>query len=173
MIEEWKPVVGYEGVYEVSNTGKVKVLERRTPYKSGPTVAIRPEKILSLSTDKDGYKIVTLTKQGNSTTKKVHRLVAEAFIDNPLLLPQVNHINGIKSDNSAGNLEWCSARDNIRHKFSVLGYSQRNVRAGKKVITGDGHKYVSIKSAARAFGVSTGTIINWSRKPDKRISIKY
>lgn len=109
--EVWKAIDGYEGLYEVSNFGRVRSLPRRTT--SG--------RILKLEIKK-GYQYAHLRNLEKSAHLRVHRLVANAFIPNPDNKPQINHINGNKTDNSASNLEWCTCSENQRHKFEVLGY---------------------------------------------------
>ena len=103
MIEVWKPVIGYEGLYEVSDQGNVYSLVSNKTVNSG------------LTTKK--YKRVCLTLNGKKKFHHVHRLVAEAFISNPFNLPQVNHKDGDKQNNAAENLEWCSASDNMKHSY--------------------------------------------------------
>lgn len=110
MPEIWKPVVGYEGYYEVSNYGRVKRLETRVNSNRGGR-AVR-EKILKQIITKYGYLTVHLCVDNKRAKKKVHRLVAEAFIPNPLNLPCVNHKNEIKTDNFVENLEWCTVEYN-------------------------------------------------------------
>lgn len=158
MTELWKPIVGFEGLYEVSNLGRVRSLPKDVPYKGSSTFAHRKGRILSLVSDSYGYKIVNLSKDRNQCGKKVHRLVAEAFLENPSNLPQVNHKDGNKENNSVGNLEWCTAKQNIRHKFDVLGYTTKDIRPGRKVSMPDGRVFISIKAAARALGVTPGTV---------------
>lgn len=98
MKEIWKDVIGYEGRYEVSNLGNVRSVVFR---KNGK------EKSLALLNGRD-YLLVKLYKDGKGTMKRVHRLVAEAFIENPNNYPVVNHKNWDKHDNRAENLEWCT-----------------------------------------------------------------
>lgn len=101
--EEWKDIVGYEGLYQVSNKGNVRSLPRRNA-KNG---------ILKPIITHDGYLTVGLCKNGKGKIYKIHRLVATAFIDNPNNLPCINHINEFdKFDNSVENLEWCTVAYN-------------------------------------------------------------
>jgi hypothetical protein len=126
MKEIWKPVKGYEGLYEVSNLGRVKSLERIVYRKSGKPHSRELEKILGVTNNH--YQGVTL-HNGSGKSCAVHRLVAEHFIPNPDDKPHVNHINGVKHDNRAVNLEWCTPSENERHSFDALG--KQGVWAGK------------------------------------------
>ena len=115
MTEEiWRPVVGYEGLYEVSNTGRVRSLDRyvKCDYER---YRLHKGKILSPGKDKDGYLFVVLSCNGKHKTITVHRMVAEAFIPNPYNLPQVNHRNEDKTNNRVDNLEWCNAKYNSNY----------------------------------------------------------
>jgi len=122
--EIWKPVVGYEGLYEVSNLGRVKSLPRNG--------TIRQERVLRENVKRSGYVNIVLRKNGKPRTFRLHRLVARAFIQNPENKPQVNHKNGDKRDNRAINLEWTTVSENLKHKFSVLGW-QADRHGTKKV----------------------------------------
>lgn len=120
--EEWRPVVGYEGWYEVSNLGRVKRIKYGRGAKRG--VLSQGDGSYRNSMDKTAYKIVMLCKNGIPKTRSVHRLVAEAFIPNPCDKPQVNHKNGEKDDNRVENLEWVTNSENCLHCSRVLEHRE-------------------------------------------------
>lgn len=114
MEEIWKDIKGYEGLYQVSNFGRVKrIVEYKNRFKE------HNERILKLNKDKDGYCLVHLCKNGIAKCKKVHRLVAEAFIENPKNYEMINHKNEIKNDNRIENLEWCNVTYNNNYKSAL------------------------------------------------------
>lgn len=102
----WKDIEGYEGLYQVSNTGKVRSLNYRCTGKS---------KTLKQDTTKFGYNLIVLYKNHKRKVYLVHRLVALVFIPNPLNLPQVNHIDEDKTNNAVWNLEWCTPKYNSNY----------------------------------------------------------
>lgn len=165
-IEIWKPVIGYEDLYEVSSHGRIKSLSRFIEKDNG-TIQRFKEKILKLQSDAYGYKVVALTKDKKATNKKFHRIIAEAFIPNPDNLPEINHKNGIKSDNRIENLEWCTRRHNLIHALEN-GLSYRKGGIGEKnshaklndidvINIRNAYKSLRIEMANK-YGVSIGTI---------------
>lgn len=116
LLECWKPVKDYEDLYEVSCIGNVKRLESvvivRKPNKI--TTRTYPEKILKQNLS-NGYKIISLSKDGITKNAFVHRLVAEAFIPNPNKYPCVNHKDETRDNNNINNLEWCTTQYNVTY----------------------------------------------------------
>lgn len=116
----WKDIKGYEGYYQISNLGQVKSLLRIVPHSLKGKKTI-PEIILKQLIDNVGYYSSRLTKNGKGTTVRTHRLIAVSFIPNTDNKPCVNHKNGIKTDNSIENLEWCTHSENQLHSYRELG----------------------------------------------------
>lgn len=114
MIEKFKPVQGYAGIYEISNLGRVKSLSRVVERKDGNTRVTEDRIILPFLT-KCGYHQIVLCKDGVRKKHYLHRLVANAFIENPNKLPIINHKDENKLNNRVDNLEWCSAYYNTRY----------------------------------------------------------
>lgn len=165
MTEEiWKDVVGYEGLYRVSSLGRVKSIKRlivdsikrRTEY---------PEKILTPVIKHHDYGHVSLyDHKRRIKIKRIPRLVSIAFIPNPENKTQVNHINGIKSDNRASNLEWATPRENSLHAHRTgLAKARRGSNCNFSKLTEKQVKHIKFTKGpllemARKYNVSQGLI---------------
>lgn len=176
MAEIWRNVVGYEGLYQVSNLGRVRTLAHVT---NGKPHRARIRKLTR--NPKTGYFLVNLSKDGKSKNLYVHRLVALAFVDNPDNKTTVNHKNEIKTDNRAENLEWMTLRENLRygthderarlHKPDLNGenhfnYGKRGAEShthkgkvvGVNIIDGSVVEFDTAATASRALGISSGQL---------------
>lgn len=177
MEEQWMPVKGYEGLFEVSNHARIRSL-KNTRHNDRKEPKIKNQFIGSW-----GYYVVTLCKDGKSTPCLVHRLIAEAFIPNPDNLQFINHKDEDKTNNNIDNLEWCSQEYN--NKYGTA--RERGVQTKRNNHT-DGSKmlyqcdrlgnlikaYDSIKSASIATGIHVSTLSNCANgKPHYKTAHGY
>jgi hypothetical protein len=156
--EIWKDINNFEGLYQISNNGKVKKLRRNSKSKNQFS---NKEMILKPDINNANYARVTLWLNKKRTRKFIHRLVAEHFISNPNNLPQVNHIDGNKLNNNVNNLEWVTNSDNIKHAIEnkLLIIDKSNIHEKRKVTQLDLNgniikQYNSITEAERDTGIS-------------------
>lgn len=116
--EEWKDIAGFEGLYQVSNLGRIKSLKRKIRANTCGK-RIMPERILTACVAGNGYFLVVLCKEGKHYNKMIHRLVAETFLPNPHKLKEVNHKDENKLNNNLSNLEWCDRKYNANYGTGV------------------------------------------------------
>lgn len=151
----WRDIIGYEGIYQVSNTGEVKRIGVYT-NQTGKTWS--SERLLNPSIKENGYMFVGLSKNGKVSAKYIHRLVAMAFIDNPLKKPTVNHKDGNRRNNNVENLEWSTFLENNMHSIKVLERNTKNSSDSKPVLQYDLKgkfikEYPSMREAERQTGI--------------------
>ena len=132
--EIWKDIKGYEGKYQISNLGNVKSVYRKVNHRYRGKEKTRTiyEKILKKAVNRFGYEYVCLTDKSKGKKLKVHRLVAEAFIPNPLNKKTVNHIDGNKSNNCVDNLEWSTYLENQHHAIETGLWKPEFLRKPKR-----------------------------------------
>jgi len=167
MSETWKDVVGYEGLYQVSDLGHVKSLNYNHTMKP---------KVLCEKRHSSGYLTVVLCKDGQKRNHSIHILVAGAFIENPERLPCVNHIDGNKANNKVENLEWVTRSQNTRHAIRT-GLRADSYMRGRTGISNPLSKAVAqyskdgellrvwpcVSEAARHLGCNPCTITNCTK----------
>lgn len=165
-MKKWKAIEGYEEEYQVSNFGKVRSLGRY--QKNHSKLQWREGSLKSFRADPQGYLMTDLYKDGKQTTQRVHRLVAEAFIENPNDEPTVNHIDGDRNNNAASNLEWMCFSEQNKHFYKMGLKSQKNIKkavkamnkataVGVKCVT-TGKVYSSQAEAGRDVNISSSLI---------------
>jgi len=163
MKEEWKPVVGYEGYYEVSNLGNVRSIDRldsRGWRRKGHPC--------SLVTRSDNRITVALCRENTVRARLVHRLVADAFLPNPNNYPQINHKDFDPTNNRVDNLEWCTAKYNVNYSIdNVLASIRENICVPVRQLDKDGNevaRFGSITEAERVTGICGANISGVIRK---------
>ena len=161
--EVWKDIEGYEGLYQISNLGRVKRMYREIVIQGGfvkkPSIKPLNCKILRQKIDRYGYPVVILTKDKKRKDWTVHRLVALTFIDNPLNKPSVDHKNTIRTDNRVENLRWLTQKEQLndnklskeRH-LEVWRKNRKCIKRKVRCIT-TGEEFESIKEASRKYNV--------------------
>lgn len=143
-MEEWRDINGFEGIYQVSNHGRIRSLDRVSLRKDGRTVITKGKLIKPCMNKKDGYLHLILHKYGVMATCYVHRLVALHFVPNPLNLDTVNHKDFNKENNNAENLEWCTQKENVLHSSERMKKEKKICKAsktGEKYIRKIGNRY--------------------------------
>lgn len=172
-MEEWKDIPGYEGLYAVSNTGKVKAFQK----------VIVKERILKPCLAGIGYEAVNLYNENGIQREYVHRLVASAFVENPNKLPYVNHKDEVKTNNHADNLEWCTPAYNVNYGTCIekrtkhTDYKKVNMERSKKVYQYTLDKrlvrvYESLSECCRVNGYNASNISKCCRS-NHRIAYGY
>lgn len=157
-VEEWRDVVGYEGIYQVSNLGHIKSLDRMVNSSYGSKMVIKGRMISPIDNGK-GYKCVSLCKDGKIRRTYIHHIVAQAFIANPDGYSEVNHKDEDKSNNRVDNLEWCTRRYNCNYGNRNDLCSKTYVHPKRKVMRLEtGVIYESMSDAARMTGESISAI---------------
>ena len=175
MEEIWKDIEGFEGRYLISNKGNVMSIHFKGSKYS---------KCLHPTPSPTGYLAVIFYEKGKPRRFYVHRLVANAFIRNDLNLPEVNHIDGNKANNSVENLEWCTPSHNKAHGVKTGLYngmvarviSQMKPFIGINVKTGEAHTFYSLRDAAAFTGANTANIskvLHGCTKTAKGYTYKY
>lgn len=162
MTEEWRPVVGYEGFYEVSDLGRVRSVSHVVKARYNATATKRGRLIRSRITDKKRrYLRITLSRNNVIKTHLVHRLVASAFVTNPKNKPCINHKNGNKEDNRPGNLEWVTHKENTHHAIRHGLINERGENSALARLTSEDarqirflSKFMSQRKIGLLFGVN-------------------
>lgn len=178
MEEIWKSIKNYEGLFEVSNLGRVKTLKREYVCGNHHSVQIQPEKIMSLTTVKGGYLRVSLSKNGKRNSYLVHRLVAEAFIPNCENKPTVNHKDHNVKNNSVENLEWATYGEQF-DEIRKVNFRKATLNKGRSIpvrCIETGAIYPSATYIERELGISASSIClccNGKYKTCNKLHWKY
>lgn len=152
---QWQSISGYEGFYEINEIGIVRGIRRMIVLPNGKLREI-PERVIKTRVNNRGYIDVRLSKNGITSTKFVHILLAETFIPNPEKKPFVNHLNGIKTDIRLDNLEWSTHSENIKHAYST-GLCNTVKKETPVIDICSNKKFPSIKKASEFYSIPYST----------------
>ena len=150
--EIWKPVVGYEGLYEVSSLGRVRSVDRNIVHKNG-SIHFKKGVVLRPCINENGYFAVALCRGGYSKTIRLHRIVATAFIENPENKPDVDHIDTNRLNCVASNLRWVTRKENLRNPNSTPHY---RMSASKEY--GSGWKAIETRNRNKSKGAEVPVV---------------
>ena len=168
-VEIWKDIEGYETLYQVSNLGNVRSLDRYIHYCTG-RVQLLHGKLLKCSVQSTGYYTVGLYDASHKcTTWSIHRLVAIHFIPNPENKPEVNHRDGDKSHNWATNLEWATELENIQHsRATKLNTTEMNPQCKRVKCIETNQLFYSVEETARHFNTNSSIILDRIQNPSRK-----
>lgn len=159
--EIWKDITGYEGLYQVSNLGRVRSLTRKVSVIGKKNSRVFIGKIKKdVREKKNGYLVVSLFRNGKSKRFFIHRVVANAFLSNPNDLPQVNHKDEDKTNNKVSNLEWCDAKYNTNYGSCIeKRIAPQRKRISQYTINGTYvQSFASMADVERMFGFNHSAI---------------
>lgn len=167
MEEVWKDIDGYEGLYQVSNLGRVKRLARSNGKRYLNEMLLKPQ-------NKKGYYQVNLYKNKKMKSYQIHRIVAKKFIDNPYNKKEVNHKNGIKTDNRVKNLEWVTPKENMEHAWRTglkkpykgpkVNGTRTRIKIAQYTLEGNLLKtWNGLREIEKKLGVNYSSIVNCCR----------
>ena len=167
-MEIWKDIEGYEGLYQVSNLGRVKSLGNGNSNAS-------KEKILKPGKNRENYLLVVLNKNGERRTCSVHRLVANAFIPNPNNKPCVDHVNTIRVDNRVDNIRWCTYKENSNNELtrkhnSELKKGEKHPMYGKHR-SEETRQKISESKGKKIICVETGEVFSSTYEVERQLGI--